>query len=113
MNLGQFIDKLKTYDSDLPVKVEGPNTTLVAPRSYRGYYDRLAFEPCTEASSTVSDVLAYAKYAVGKTYYGYKGGLFLMDRNTLLHVADYGCCGEMIVGLRKKDGVVWVMTEEE
>lgn len=57
--------------------------------SYRGFYERLAFEPKTFV--TVGQMLAEAKKAVGVTFNGYKGGEFAMDEETLVHIAPYGC----------------------
>lgn len=75
---------------------EDPNKVLpvgfYCPHSYRGYYERLAFEPIRNIP--VGVVLEQAKSAVGATYQGYKGGLFKMDSWTEVYIAEYGNCGD-------------------
>lgn len=58
------------------------------PMSYRGYYEELAFEPIENAK--VSDMLAHAKSAMGKTFTGYKGGEFEMGEFSDCYIAEYG-----------------------
>lgn len=87
MWLGDLIDELKKHDPKLRVRHGFSN-----PHSYRGYYDRLAFEPT--ANISVEQMLAEAERAVGETYEGYKGGDFKMDRLTDVYVANWGECGE-------------------
>ncbi len=57
--------------------------------SYRGFYERIAFEP--KSFVTVGQMLTEAKKAVGVTFNGYKGGEYVMDGETLVHIAPYGC----------------------
>lgn len=58
------------------------------PHSYRGYYNELAFEPTTDLS--VTDMLAYVKYAVDHEFEGYKGGENLMTLDTPVWIAEWG-----------------------
>lgn len=74
------------------------------PHSYRGYYDRVAFEPVRKPM-TVEFMLAAAKGALGKTFRGYKGGDYLMDENTPVHLASYGNCYD-------DDEMTWGFLEE-
>jgi len=87
MTLGELIDVLSSY---------APGTVVLHgfsdPHSYRGYYDRLAFEPCGE--TTVGAMLECAKEADGSTYTGYKGGDFRMDKETECYLAEHGNTGE-------------------
>lgn len=62
--------------------------------SYRGDYSQLAFAPAQYV--TVGSMLEEAKRAVGETYYGYKGGEFVMDEYTDVYIAEYGSTGEQI-----------------
>lgn len=64
------------------------------PHSYRGYYDELAFEPVE--NTTIGEMLADAKGALGKTYHGYKGGEYEMGPYTTCWLANYGDTGEGI-----------------
>ena len=65
-------------------------------RSYRGFYDDLAFES-TKEDVTCAAFNKACTEALGKTYEGYKGGDFVMDERTPLWRADYGYCGDAIV----------------
>ncbi len=64
------------------------------PHSYRGYYDRLAFEPAENIS--IGEMLECAESALGRTFQGYKGGDYVMGEYTEVYIAEYGCCGEEI-----------------
>ncbi len=64
------------------------------PHSYRGYYDRLAFEP--SSGESWESMLSDAKDALGRTYQGWKGGDFTMTENTLCYIAMEGSTGEQL-----------------
>lgn len=91
MTLAKLIARL----SELP-----PELTLqygfTDPHSYRGYYDDLSFEP---APSTVAQSLISARGCVLKEFRGYKGGTYTMKFDTPVHVANYGECGQKLVGI--------------
>lgn len=87
MTLGRLIERLEA------AALIDPNKACVGfanPHSYRGYYERVAFEPT--GNTTVGNMLAAAKSALGATYTGYKGGEFTMDADSLVHVACWGQC---------------------
>jgi hypothetical protein len=88
--LGEIIDYLRTLPPDMIVE-----RGFDHPHSYRGYYEDLAFEPALNV--TVKQMLAAAEYANGHTYEGYKGGDYVMDRETDCWLANYGDCGVPIV----------------
>lgn len=75
MNLGDLITALEAADPNQQVANGFGN-----PHSYRGDYYDLAFEPVTD--TTVGDMLADARSAVGATYQGWKGGDFRMNKYT-------------------------------
>lgn len=89
MMLQELIETLERADQNLII----PNG-FKSPHSYRGYYDQLAFEPTKDVP--VSEMLSAAKEAVGKTYFGWKGGEFKMYEGTDCWIADRGCCGEAL-----------------
>lgn len=66
--------------------------------SWRGSYAELAlnFESGGEAMG-VSEFLKMLKAAVGKTFTGYKGGDYIMTKNTPVWVANYGNAGSTAV----------------
>lgn len=86
MTLGEMITALEQAGDGTLVR------GLTAPHSYRGYYDRLALEP-SRGPMTVAEVLGQARWALGRTFLGYKGGEYTMGESTLVHVASYGCTG--------------------
>lgn len=87
LKLGALILTLSQQE---PTRVMRPG--LGSPHSYRGWYERVAFEPVDEC--TVSDALRNAVLADGKTFQGYKGGSYRMGSDSLCHVAKYGHCDD-------------------
>lgn len=67
------------------------------PMSYRGHYADLAFEPVENAK--VSDMLEFAKSAMGEVFTGYKGDEFEMGEDTDCWIAKYGCSGGDKIGM--------------
>lgn len=81
MKLGDLITLLEKFPADKKVSQGFGN-----PHSWRGAYAELAFEPIGE--TTVGEMLAAAKEAVGQTYTGWKGGDFTMGLDTPVNI-DY------------------------
>jgi len=86
MNLETLINKLEKLPLDM---VFSPG--FGRGRSWRGSYEEIAFEHVQ--SSTVAEMLAHAKAALGTTLHGYKGGEYHCDESTECNVADWGCYG--------------------
>jgi hypothetical protein len=93
ITLGCLIDALKCLPKDKEIDGIGE------PHSYRGYYCDLAFEK-VNAKTTAGDLLNICKSAMGEVFEGYKGGDYMMGRNTPLWLAYCGCCGSKIMDLR-------------
>ncbi len=105
MTLGELIDELK--------KQPNPHRNIPLgfghPHSYRGYYDQLAFSPLEQ--TTIIGMLKCAEASVGRTFTGWKGGQYKMDRSTEVHIAETGNTGEelgpiflsFILGKRRDD----------
>lgn len=89
MVLEELIETLEKYPPEQKV-VKG----FGYPMSYRGVYAELAFAPVND--TTVGEMLAHAKSALGQTFEGYKGGDFTMHEWTKCNIANYGECGEEI-----------------
>lgn len=83
LTLGQLIAALSQLPADLLM------ANLRNPHSYRGYYCDLAFERA-EGTRLAGDLLAECRAAMGEVFEGYKGGDFVMGRNTPLWVSSYG-----------------------
>lgn len=109
IRLGAFIDALAAVtDQSLPVVLRsggGVHDFM----SYRGYYEDLEISPRSDVK-TVGEVLAEARGAMGEVFTGYKGGEFPMHRDSLLWVACYGSCGDMLTGVTLEPGRVVVET---
>lgn len=108
LTLGALIARLDEEEDDsLPVRGLGML------RSYRGYYEDLAFEPSTRAV-TVHDVLTEARDAMGRYFEGYKGGEYLMGEHTPLWVSAYGdASGHKLVALTREGDALVPVTEPE
>lgn len=83
MTLGHLIRELEARPQDRAVAVGFGN-----PHSYRGDYSELAFEPVH--STTIGQMLAAAREALGATYQGYKGGYYTMSEYTPCWLAMEG-----------------------
>lgn len=92
MTLGDMIVMLEALPQDTEIKGLGELN------SYRGHYCDLAFEPSAE-SETAASLLTRCTGAIGKVFYGYKGGEYMMGSLTPLWLANYGCCGDKIVAI--------------
>lgn len=107
LTLGGFIDALEAVaDKSLPVLLRA-GAAAHGFSSYRGYYEDLAIEPELHPK-TVAEVLAEARKAMGEVFSGYKGGDYPMHRNTLLWVAPWGSCGNMLTGITLEPSGVFI-----
>lgn len=105
LTLGAMIDGLEAMPASAIVTFSGGGSPC-NPSSYRGYYEDLAFNIQSEPI-TVSELLSEAKSALGETFVGYKGGNFVMERDTPLWASPYGSSsGIAITGMRLDDGRV-------
>ena len=100
LTLGGLISKLGFASPDLRVTSDyGPPGRGL---SYRIYYRDLAFKKGGEAIA-VKDFLDYCKRLLDLEQEGYKGGQYLMDRDTPLWISDYGIVSNIaIVGTETK-----------
>ena len=99
MTLGSLIALLKKMPQDM--LIDG----LEEPHSYRGYYSNLAFERA-ENKRTVAETLEMCQGAMGEVFEGYKGGDFMMGKNTPVWVDNYGSCGERIMKVDLETGQI-------
>ena len=95
IRLGGLIKQLRSCNQELPVVFDFGGLVPDSIDSYRGYYEQLAIswvERSFEKKITVSELLARLEEAVGKTFSGYKGGLYQMNEETPVWAAQYGDC---------------------
>ena len=81
--------------------------------SWRGSYDELALGYSeTEKDIKVSELIKTLKEAIGKTFTGYKGGDFVMGKNTPVWVSNYGESPSTgIIGVKDLDWLVILQTD--
>lgn len=94
MTLGELIDRLHEFNDVVTVRVGGGPVHLYPDcsiRSYRGVYEDLALGVTLEHGCCVRQLLDVLEGAVGETFTGYKGGEFVMTRDTRVWLANYGC----------------------
>jgi len=87
-NLGAFINDLEKLNQDLEILIE-ENIYPSHFSSWRGSYCELSLD-YDKKPITVKELLEKAKECNGKEYTGYKGGEFVMDLYTPIHIAAYG-----------------------
>lgn len=92
ITLGDLIDRFgAAYESDDVIPCG-----LANPHSYRGFYHDLAFEPADNVR--VGDMLAMLSGCVGETFEGWKGGDYMMSRDSTCYIAYEGFSGGDMIG---------------
>lgn len=92
--LGELVAKLEAIaDKTKKVMFDFDDQKPTPLDSWRGIYAELAFGFSKEVSPTVEDIYLDAKHAVGKKFQGYKGGEYIMGKQTPIWVANYGDSG--------------------
>jgi hypothetical protein len=87
-NLGSLIEDLEQLEQNKTVLIEkGVYPSHFS--SWRGSYCELSLD-YSDKKITVKELLEKAKEANGKEFIGYKGGEFIMDLFTPIHIAEYG-----------------------
>lgn len=122
ITLGELIIKLElmpaTYKSgekDEPrcVRFEFGNLSPTHLMSWRGSYSELAIGYSDDSEKTHKEFLDELRGMVGKTLTGYKGGDFVMGKNTPVWIANYGNSGETaIVDVRQDDYYTNLITKQ-
>jgi hypothetical protein len=112
LTLGELISVLEASGPGALVQFDFDHSLSPCfPHSYRGYYSDLAFEVGSGAM-TAFYFLGICQGVLGETLRGYKGGEFLMSKDTPLWVADYGCSGRAIIKALPGDGVLILITKD-
>lgn len=96
---------IKKYDHEASVKFDFEYIKPTYYDSWRGVYAELALGFSIEGDDvSVTKFLEMTKAVIGKEFTGYKGGEFVMSKNTPIWVANYGNSGQT--------GLVDVIDEE-
>lgn len=115
LTVEELILLLESVDEDKPITfLDG--SFLGDLDSYRGSYSELAigFEEGTPTTQeTVGEFSKRLRNKVGKTIYGYKGGEYKVHYGTTVHKANYGECGDIVVGIRENEESVDILTRDE
>lgn len=101
------------YDREYKTEVRGGGDGFDGSAHGLGWYQPGASGVEIAEPVTVGEFLKALELADGETFEGYKGGQFQMDRGTLMHVADHGVTGEMVVGVVLIDDTAVIVTAEE
>lgn len=79
-----------------------------------GYYTPGAHDVTIAEPVTAAEMVRALDIADGEEFEGYKGGQYGMHGDTFIHVAEYGDCGRLVVGLLSDlTGRVVIETTEE
>ncbi len=103
----EFVDKLPLLTI---IKIDDGGSPS-DPHSYRGYYSDLSFQALGEKINA-EKFAKILKGANGNTFEGYKGGDYIMEENTPLWIASYGCTGKAIVAVNEADGELTLITKD-
>lgn len=114
MSLGDFVDALAACDPDKQICFDFCRLKPESLDSYRGYYDHLALGFSNGGWAKAGDVLKDAQDALGRTFTGYKGGDYVMTRDTPLWAANYGeSGGSRVVGVEDRKYEVLIKTAHD
>jgi hypothetical protein len=98
LTLGQLIQRLEPMPGIRPIlTVDGHGIEGLG--SYRGYYSDMALHPTEGLVWNAGQLLRECQRVVDTELTGYKGGEFLMERDTPLWLAGYGRLGPAIMDL--------------
>ncbi len=100
VTLGEAIRILANVPGHFSVEFDYVQGAPMKPHSYRGYYSDLALDADPEHMKlNANGVLKMLSNALGKTFTGWKGGDFKMDKDTPLWLAAEGSTGRAILGM--------------
>lgn len=106
MTLGKLIKALEAMPPGSTV------SRIERPHSFRRYYMDLAFEPGV-GMMPVDEAIKLCRGAMGKVFFGYKGGDYLMGESTPVWIAEHGSSvGERIIVL-DVNGTFWTTKEDQ
>lgn len=103
MTLGEFIKELEKCSPNSKVYIEPFGFIPTDFNSYRGYYSNLALGYTVrdysgnETVITTEQLIKKAKDCIGKTFIGWKGGEFKMNKHTPLWISNIGNCSDIAI----------------
>lgn len=120
-NIGRLVEDLQKCDQEKQVRINCPDSTeYVYPcyySSWRGSYCELGLT-FSNSSIKVMQFLEMTKSTIGETFTGYKGGDFLMDEYTPIHIAQegnsrFGHQYAKVIGIKEHDNYVEVLYKDD
>lgn len=113
MTLGALIDALEAMPPEEGIEFDFGYMRPTTLDSWRGVYAYLALGYEGAGAITVADLLTNCCEAVGAYFDGWKGGSFLMSRETPIYVDNPGeYSGTMVVGVGRRYGSVVLLTSK-
>ena len=99
MTLGELVDALEKRPKKQGVYFDLLWLVPTCLDSYRGYYEQLAlgFRVDENPRLTVAELLKDCEAAIGERFQGWKGGEYMMDRDTPIWVANPGNTSEYYI----------------
>lgn len=116
ITIGRMLKKLDQFQDDELFEFTNGKYFDGSYGSYRGYYEDLylGYSDEDQGKNTIGDLKKTLRQALeDKVMFGYKGGDFVIDENTLVWLSTYGRCGDLIVDVIKLNNAIYVVTKED
>lgn len=120
-NIGRLVEDLQKCDQEKQVRIICPDSTEYVYPSYysswRGSYCELGLT-FGYSSIKVRQFASITKSAINQVFTGYKGGHYVMDKYTPIHIADedkwqfYGQCAK-VIGVKEHDNYVEILYRDD
>lgn len=105
LTLGKLIKRLEQMPPQQKI-LTSDGQGIKGLSSYRGYYSDLALHPVGGPVWTAAQLLREAQAVINTELTGYKGGEFLMTKDTPLWLASYGNSGGPAIVDLASDGTL-------
>lgn len=116
LTIGKMLEKLNSFHDDEQFIFSNGTFFDGTYDSYRGYYEDLYIGYSNEDKgfNTIGKLKQTLHKALDhREMYGYKGGTFAINNDTLIWLAQYGYTGNMIVDVQKVGEHISVIVKEE
>ena len=120
MTINEILKALKSVNNDTPVFVVDTLSVELTGEvmSWRGDYNCLALGYCLYGDSNafinVGKLKSILQNSIGKTFIGYKGGEFVMEKNTPVYLDNYGfSTGHYIARVSVSNNTCYLGIEKE